>query len=212
MIPSAVAFVLFGDVIIRVFYQRGRFTATDTLFAWGVLAGSAVGLLAGTLGRFYSAAYYSMQDTKRPLRYAIIRVALTMALGWIAAVPLPRYLGIDGHWGTAGLTLTAGIAGWVEFALLRRELQRRIGPATVSRDLVLASGVLRRSREGSGSEYNSFLGSAHAIVVAGRGPRYLRSRVSRDHRPHRYSRGARIHSPIPQSVRKLEQRRFPAGV
>jgi len=166
VIPSAVAFLLFGDVIIRVLYQRGRFTALDTLFAWGVLAGSAVGLLAGTLGRLYSAAYYSMQDTKRPLRYAIIRVALTMALGWIAAVPLPRLLGIDGHWGTAGLTLTAGIAGWVEFALLRRELQRRIGPATVSRELVLRLWGVAAAAGALGYGVQLLVGSAPAIVVA----------------------------------------------
>jgi len=166
VIPSAVAFLLFGDVIIRVLYQRGRFSALDTLFAWGVLAGSAVGLLAGTLGRLYSAAFYSMQDTKQPLRYAVIRVTLTMALGWIAAVPLPRYLGIDGHWGTAGLTLTAGIAGWVEFALLRRELQRRIGPASVSGALVMrlwgvaaVAGVLAYGVQ-------VLLGPARSIVVA----------------------------------------------
>ncbi|MBA3645351.1 MAG: murein biosynthesis integral membrane protein MurJ [Gemmatimonadaceae bacterium] len=166
VIPSAVAFLLFGDVIIRVLYQRGRFTELDTLFAWGVLAGSAVGLLAGTLGRLYSAAYYSMKDTKQPLRYAIIRVALTMALGWIAAVPLPRYLGIDGHWGTAGLTLTAGIAGWVEFALLRRELQKRIGPATVSRDLVIRLWGVAAVAGALGYGVQLLLGSARSIVVA----------------------------------------------
>jgi putative peptidoglycan lipid II flippase len=166
VIPSAVAFLLFGDVIIRVLYQRGRFTAMDTVFAWGVLAGSAVGLLAGTLGRLYSAAYYSMQDTKQPLRYATIRVVLTMALGWIAAVPLPRYLGIDGHWGTAGLTLTAGIAGWIEFALLRRELQRRIGPATLSRGLVLRLWGVAVVAGALGYGVQLLVGSGHAIVVA----------------------------------------------
>ena len=166
VIPSAVAFLLFGDVIIRVLYQRGRFSALDTLFAWGVLAGSAVGLLAGTLGRLYSAAYYSMHDTKTPLRYAIIRVTLTMLLGWIAAVPLPRYLGIDGHWGTAGLTLTAGIAGWVEFTLLRRELQRRIGKATVSRGLVLRLWGVAVAAGGVAYGVQLLLGSARSVVIA----------------------------------------------
>src|SRR5581483_166586 len=36
-------------------------------------------------------------------------------------------LGIDLRWGAAGLTLSAGVAGWVEFALLRSRLNRRIG-------------------------------------------------------------------------------------
>jgi putative peptidoglycan lipid II flippase len=36
-------------------------------------------------------------------------------------------LGLDRKLGAAGLTASAGLAGWVEFYLLRRELDRRIG-------------------------------------------------------------------------------------
>jgi putative peptidoglycan lipid II flippase len=131
VIPSAVAFVLLGDVIIRVLYERGQWLAIDTKYAWGTLAGSAFGLLASTLGRLYSAAFYAMHDTRRPLRFALIRVSLTVAMGYLAAIPLTNALGIDKHWGTAGLTLTAGMAGWVEFALLRRALQQRIGDVSI---------------------------------------------------------------------------------
>ncbi len=34
-------------------------------------------------------------------------------------------------WGVAGLTFSAGVAGWVEFALLRSSLARKIGPAPI---------------------------------------------------------------------------------
>jgi putative peptidoglycan lipid II flippase len=37
------------------------------------------------------------------------------------------WLQVDTRWGTTGLTLAAGIAGWAEFALLRGGLRRRIG-------------------------------------------------------------------------------------
>jgi putative peptidoglycan lipid II flippase len=45
----------------------------------GILAGSAIGLLAQTLGRS-SSTYYALRDTRTPLRYAPVRVALTTAL------------------------------------------------------------------------------------------------------------------------------------
>ena len=80
----------FGDVIARVLLQRGRFTHADSLYTWGILAGSAVGLLASTLGRLYSSAYYALHDTRTPLRFAIVRVVLTTVLGYIFALPLPR--------------------------------------------------------------------------------------------------------------------------
>jgi len=128
IVPSAMAFFALGDVIAAALFQTGgRFRHSDSQYVWAILAGSAVGLLASTLGRLYSSAYYALRDTRTPLRYALIRVALTTGLGYLCALPLPRWIGIDPRWGVAGLTVSAGIAGWVEFALLRRTLNGRIG-------------------------------------------------------------------------------------
>jgi putative peptidoglycan lipid II flippase len=132
VVPSAVAFIVLGDVIVATIYRGGHFQANDVTFVWSVLAGSGVGLLASTSGRLYSSAFYALRDTRTPLNFAIIRVVLTVTLGYLFAIPLPRRLGIDPHWGVAGLTLSAGIAGWVEFALLRRALQARIGAVAFS--------------------------------------------------------------------------------
>ena len=68
-----------------------------------------------------------MRDTRTPLRFAVVRVILTTLLGYLFALVLPGLLGLDRKLGAAGLTASAGIAGWVEFYLLRRELDRRIG-------------------------------------------------------------------------------------
>ena len=127
VVPSAVAFVALGDILAAALFQTGRFTSADATYVWSIIAGSAVGLLASTLGRLYASTYYALRDTRTPLRFAIVRVGLTTALGWLCALWLPRFLGIDARWGAAGLTASAGIAGWVEFILLRATLRRRIG-------------------------------------------------------------------------------------
>jgi len=127
VIPAAVGFVLLGDVIVATIYRSGHFQRTDVLFVWAVLAGSSTGLLASTSGRLYSSAFYALRDTRTPLRYAVLRVALTFGLGYLCAKPLPHLLGLDQHWGTAGLTFSAGLAGWLEFVLLRRAMHARIG-------------------------------------------------------------------------------------
>jgi putative peptidoglycan lipid II flippase len=127
VVPSAAAFLAFGDVIARVLFEYRKFTPQDSIYAWGILAGAAVGLLASTMGRLYSSTYYALHDTRTPLRFATIRVILTTALGYFFALPLPRLIHIDPHWGAAGLTASAGIAGWVEFSLLRSRLNARIG-------------------------------------------------------------------------------------
>ena len=128
VVPSAVAFLALGDVIAAALLQTGRFRHEDAIFVWGILAGSAVGLLASTLGRLYSSTYYALRDTRTPLRYALIRVVLTTVLGYICAILLPPVLGIESRWGTAGLTASAGVSGWLEFVLLRRTLNKRLGP------------------------------------------------------------------------------------
>src|SRR5437879_537709 len=127
VVPSAVAFLALGDVVAAALLQTGRFTHDDAVYVWGILAGSAIGLLASTMGRLYSSAYYALRDTRTPLRFALLRVGLTTVLGYVCAKPLPLWIGIDPRWGVAGLTASAGVAGWVEFALLRRGLSRRLG-------------------------------------------------------------------------------------
>ncbi|PYR61680.1 MAG: murein biosynthesis integral membrane protein MurJ, partial [Acidobacteria bacterium] len=127
VVPSAVAFLALGDVIAAALLQTGRFSHDDAVWVWRILAGSAVGLLASTLGRLYSSAYYALRDTRTPLRYAIVRVVLTTVLGYLFAIPLPQWLGLEPLWGAAGLTASAGMAGWVEMLLLRRTLNARIG-------------------------------------------------------------------------------------
>jgi putative peptidoglycan lipid II flippase len=127
VIPSVIAFLALGDVIVGAIYQTGRFTRDDTVFVWTVLAGSAVGLLASTLARLYASTFYALRDTRTPLRFAIVRVVLTTVLGYLAAIPLPQWLHIAPRWGVAGLTASAGLAGWVEFVLLRSAADKRIG-------------------------------------------------------------------------------------
>jgi putative peptidoglycan lipid II flippase len=127
VVPSAIAFIALGDVIVAALYQTGKFTHTDSVHVWAILAGSGVGLVASTVGRLYSSAYYALRDTRTPLRFAVVRVVLTTGLGYLCAWPLPRLLGIDPVWGVAGLTASAGFAGWIEFLLLRRGMNQKIG-------------------------------------------------------------------------------------
>ncbi|MBN2080492.1 MAG: murein biosynthesis integral membrane protein MurJ [Spirochaetes bacterium] len=127
IVPSAAGFLTLGDVIAAAIYQTGAFTRWDSIYVWGVLAGSSVGLLANTMGRLYSSAFYALHDTRTPLRFALVRVSLATALGYLASQHLPAMIGIDTRWGVTGITAASGFCGWVEFALLRRALNGRIG-------------------------------------------------------------------------------------
>ena len=127
VVPSAVGFIALGDVITATIYQTGKFTHADSVYVWSILAGSGIGLVASTVGRLYSSAYYALRDTRTPLRFAVLRVILTTVLGYFCSRPLPVLLGVNPSWGAAGLTASAGLAGWVEFLLLRRGMNSKIG-------------------------------------------------------------------------------------
>jgi putative peptidoglycan lipid II flippase len=133
VIPSAVALAALGHVLAAAVFQSGQFTATDSYYVWGILAGSSVGLLAATMARLYSSAFYALKDTRTPFRFAAARVAFGTVLGALAALALPRAVGLDPRWGAAGLTLASSCAGWVELVLLRHALARRIGPTGLDR-------------------------------------------------------------------------------
>lgn len=166
VVPSAAAFLALGGVLAGALYQSGQFTRQDSRYVWVILAGSAVGLLAATMGRLYSSAYYALRDTRTPLRFALVRVTLTVALGYLFCLPLPRLLGLELRWGAVGLTASAGIAGWIEFALLRRQLNLRIGVTGVALGRVLrlwvAAGVAAAVAWGA----LVLAGDRHPIILA----------------------------------------------
>jgi putative peptidoglycan lipid II flippase len=137
VIPAAMSFFAYGDTLAGLLYQSGRFTRIDSLYVWMLLIGSGIGLVASTSGRLCSSAFYALRDTRTPLRYAIIRVVLTVLLGYLSAFPLPQLLHVDPRLGLAGLPASAGVAGWIEFLLLRGSLRKRIGSFSVPIEVLL---------------------------------------------------------------------------
>jgi putative peptidoglycan lipid II flippase len=97
------------------------------VYVWGILAGAAIGLLASTLGRLYSSAYFALHDTRSPLRFALVRVGVGIVLGYVFAILLPPVVGVPRLWGAAGLTAASGIAAWIEMLMLRHGISQQIG-------------------------------------------------------------------------------------
>lgn len=131
VVPSAAAFLLIGDVLAAGLYRGGAFTVQSGLWVWMALAGSAIGLVAGTMGRLYSSASYAMGDATTPLRFALIRVVLGASLGVAGVLLVTRATALDPRYAIFALTAGSGVAAWVEYQLLRRAIGRRVGPTGV---------------------------------------------------------------------------------
>lgn len=139
VIPTTVAFVLIGRLLIAALLERGAFTPEMTLLVWYTLVGASLGLLVATIGRLYSSAFYALHDTRTPFRYALARVTTGAALALLFGFPLrPMFARIveaaglplpsNPQWlGIVGITLASAMAAWMEFLLLRRGIRRRVG-------------------------------------------------------------------------------------
>jgi putative peptidoglycan lipid II flippase len=165
-VPSATAFLCFGDMVAGALLETGRFGRSDSRYVWGLLAGASVGLLPSTLGRVYSSAYYALHDTRTPLRYALLRVATSSAAGYFLALPIPRALGLPPMWGAAGITFASGLAGCVEMAFLRRGLARRVGAIGLPRALLARLWGAALVGAGVGTAVRIVLPAMHPVVAA----------------------------------------------
>jgi putative peptidoglycan lipid II flippase len=126
VVPSFVGFVLLGDIIVAGLFQGGDFGRDDTVFVYVILAGYSIGLLASTATRLFSSAFFALQDTRTPARVAILRVVVAGVLGAALMLALRRWQ-VAGHGlGALGLALAASVGSWLEWALLRRNLRRRL--------------------------------------------------------------------------------------
>lgn len=117
-LPSAVALTVAATPIIRVLFEGQAFTAFDTAQTALALQIYALGLPAFVLQKTLQPLYFAREDTKTPLRYALVSllvnacvaIGLSYAIGYVAAA-----------WGTT-------LAAWVMVVLLLRG-RRTMGPS-----------------------------------------------------------------------------------
>ncbi len=134
---AALAYVLLGDKVVGTLYERGKFTADDTLLVWFALATYALGLPAAAASRLTQNTLWSQGDTVGPAKAAVFRlgiaVVISLATMWFfdrlgttdIRDALPTLY--DGgsrkeslRFGAMGITLGSAVASWVEAYVLGR--------------------------------------------------------------------------------------------
>ncbi len=120
-LPAAVALIVIPNEIISVLFQRAAFTARDTDYVSRALALFALGLPAFVLIKVFSPAFFAREDTRTPMRYAGLSLALN-TLGSVGLFFAFRHVGISPH---LGIAIATSFGGWLNAMLLYRELRRR---------------------------------------------------------------------------------------
>lgn len=127
MTPAIVAFVLLGDVAIALLYQTGRFSEEDVPLVNAVLSALALGLGATSRTRLLSSAFWALEDTRTPLKFAMLRIAFATATGYAIVQVVRERFGFSVMEATFGFTLASSCGAWIEFGLSTRALRSRLG-------------------------------------------------------------------------------------
>ena len=114
-LPATVALVVAGEPIAAALFGYGRFTADDTHFTAQALAAFSIGLPSYILVKVLTPGFYARQDTKTPVRYAMISMVVNLVGNLALIVPL-RHMGPP---------LATAIASTVNVAMLYRTLVAR---------------------------------------------------------------------------------------
>lgn len=151
-LPAAVGLGLLAQPIIHVLFERGAFDPDATLATAQVLAGLALGLPAYVLTKVLAPAFYAQENTRTPVRVAIVALGVNVTAALVLTGPL-------GH---VGIALALSLSSWVNalglgVLLWRRQLLRpdadlaRRGLGILAATAVMAA-VLLAGRASLGSD------------------------------------------------------------
>ncbi|WP_434054530.1 MAG: murein biosynthesis integral membrane protein MurJ [Roseibium sp.] len=129
-LPAAVALAVVPHEIVSVLFQRVRFDAAAVDGTAAALMAFSFGLPAFVLNKVFSPGYFAREDTKTPMKFAAVGMAVNVCLS-LALFPVFKHVGI---------ALATTIAGWVNTALLIVVLYKRghfVPDFTLLRRLVL---------------------------------------------------------------------------
>ena len=114
-VPAAVALVVIAGPVIAVLFERGAFGPAESDATAGALVAYAAGLPAFVLIKVLVPGYFARQDTRTPVRIAILCLVVNIGLN----------LALMGPLGHVGIALATTLSGWLNVALLATGLVRR---------------------------------------------------------------------------------------
>jgi len=114
-VPAAVGLFILSGPMIATLFQSDVFLAKDVAMAQRSLMAYSLGLVSFILIKVLAPGFYARQDTRTPVRIAVIAMATNMILNIVLVFPLA-------HAGLAlATTLSASLNAFLLFRGLRRE-------------------------------------------------------------------------------------------
>jgi putative peptidoglycan lipid II flippase len=114
-LPAAVALTVIAEPIIIAMFQRGAFSAVDTVATYKALIAFALGLPAFILVKILAPGFYANHDTKTPFKIATACIVINLFFNLALMGPLRH----------VGMALATSIASWANVIMMAVVLRRR---------------------------------------------------------------------------------------
>ncbi len=133
LLPSAIFFIVMGEDIVKIIYQRGEFILENTFLTARVLAGYSLGLFCVGSFTFLQRYFYASRDYKTPFFVAVFITVLDVGLSlWLKETFLR----------VVGLAVANSAAFTVALFLLVFFTRRRLGHIDGTRIFMDSARVL----------------------------------------------------------------------
>lgn len=120
-VPAALGLFVLAEPLIATIFYRGEFDAHDVQMTALALRAYALGLVGFSAVKILAPAFFAREDTKTPVRIALMALAVNLVL----SVALAWYLTTTGFSGPhAGLAAATSVAAVLNALLLYRGLRR----------------------------------------------------------------------------------------
>ena len=117
-IPSMIGLIVLREPVIKLLFQRGAFDSNTTIMTARALLCYSLGLWAFSALRIIVSAFYSLQDTKTPVKVAIMAMLLNVSFSVILMrTPLKH----------AGLAMALSLASIFQLGILIYLLKKKLG-------------------------------------------------------------------------------------
>jgi putative peptidoglycan lipid II flippase len=121
-LPAALGLMLLAEPLVMTVFQRGAFDFNDTRMTALALMAMSLGVPGFMLSKVLAPAFFARQDTRTPMRVALITVAVNVGLTVALVTPLWLQDIPGAHVGIALATALAGLLNpWLLWRALRRQ-------------------------------------------------------------------------------------------
>lgn len=134
-VPAMVGLMVLRLPIVSTLFHRGRFDLASTIATSDALLYYSIGIWAIVGVRVLASTFYSLSDTRTPVKCAVVALTVNVALSVLLMGPMKH----------SGLALANALSSTVNFAMLFVLLRRKIQRVDATRILRSGARVLAAS-------------------------------------------------------------------